>query len=99
MKHSKGKWKVSGELDELQVHTGTDRLETYQRIAIIVGNDDQPPNYELCEANAKLIASSPDLLEALNDLTKLCKEQGMYKQGEKFPQLSKALKAIKKATE
>lgn len=60
------------------------------------------------EANAKLIVAAPDLFEALNDLLSITKDSegvcGYHKNGNvaewnEFSEVSKAIEAIKKATE
>jgi len=66
--HTSTPWITSGELDDIQIHRGSDEKETYQRIAKVQGNDYDPPDYEKCKANAELIVravnSHDELLEA-----------------------------------
>lgn len=57
-KHTSGPWKVSNSDNELSVVTGDDKY----LISKIVG-DDRIPGCE-DQANARLIAAAPDLLEA-----------------------------------
>jgi len=67
-KHTQGEWNIHGELDELTVESvqnkGTDE-ECYKRVALVRCYDAHTPNYEEAEANAKLIAAVPALLEGL----------------------------------
>ena len=56
MKHTKGPWRISD--DHFIV---ADKGEKYQNICRLNGMD----RHEASEANAMLIAASPDLLEAL----------------------------------
>lgn len=56
------------------------------------------PKYE-AEANAKLVAAAPELLEALKDLTDYCIHSGHLDMIVEKPQIQKSLSAIKKATE
>lgn len=60
--HTKDEWKVLNEgLEDMAVIC----KKTKQRICWVKGWDHLPPTYEQDEANAKLIAAAPDLLEAL----------------------------------
>ena len=77
-------WKVDGELDSIQIHTGNDSDNTYNKIAIMRGNDGYSPNYEQYQTNAALICDAvnntagkgidpvavPGLLKALQECVK-----------------------------
>lgn len=86
-KGTKGEWNYhitgNGTTDYHNIKTNDGRV-----VALVY------PNYvtnEEMEANAKLIASAPDLLEALQDLVRFCEEN------EVFAELELANQAIEKA--
>jgi len=86
MKHTKGNWKIT---KSIAPHTGLqDELE--------ISSNESHEWIALChnEANAKLIAAAPDLLEALEQIIE------DYNDGEVLQQsINKAKKTIKTATE
>ena len=62
--HTKGPWVV----DEIW-HLGcVNRLDPFRHIAMVSEYQTQPGDREENEANARLIAAAPDLLEALENL-------------------------------
>lgn len=63
MKHTKGKWKNTGVTSQMSNHR--DILANNKRIILL---EDYTRNEEEAEANAKLIAAAPELLEALIQL-------------------------------
>jgi hypothetical protein len=89
-KHTKGKWETQGSLDNIEVIVKTSIDGLYSRIAHVANWDQYPPNYEEAEANAKLIAAAPELLETLIEILEL---------GANISIQELAHKAIKKATE
>ncbi len=61
-----GPWEVGPVDDTVVTHLGADGVR--YEIAAIDGDYNQPDEWPVMEANARLIAAAPDLLEAL----KLC---------------------------
>lgn len=59
------------------------------------------PNYEHCEANARLIAAAPELLEALKEMVRWHIKRGPFDEplgaSEQTPEINSALAAIAKA--
>lgn len=97
-KHTKGEWEASQENMRAskywwQIRTG---------MGAVICNT--PDNSSESEANAKLIAAAPDLLEALIKLSSEykfgadCGDWGNWK-AEEQPEYIQAINAIKKATE
>ena len=84
MTHTKGIWMVSG---SDQIVAMPSQVKVCNRIS--------GANYEEMEANAKLIAASPDLIEVLD----LIIGSMSLERVERFDLLEKAKAAIKKATE
>jgi hypothetical protein len=66
--HTAGTWRVAGELDFLRVEAESENpnaCDGIRQIALVRQSDYEIPNYEEAEANAKLIAAAPELLDAL----------------------------------
>jgi len=61
-KHTQGQWEVTGELDDLEVWSNGNNKE---RIALIRTENYKIPHYDKAEANAKLIAAAPEMLNTL----------------------------------
>ena len=80
MKHTKGEWIVKSNSELCWVESKTHHIAT-----VSFGN----------EANAKLIAAAPDLLESLVNVLKSMDEGMRFNQLQQYKQ---AEKAIKKAT-
>lgn len=66
-KHTPGPWVVGPTDDTVVTHLGADG--TRYEIAQIDGDYNQPETWPEMEANARLIAAAPDLLEALKRIT------------------------------
>jgi hypothetical protein len=86
MKHTKGNWITTVEYDKNCYEVGTHS----ERIAII---DYENGTKNEAEANAKLIAAAPELLEALEQCIPAVRQSGLD------ITLNRALEAIKKASE
>lgn len=100
-KHTKGEWKVS------EIYTNKICVESPTETAIIAefglfGTLQKPKNMQDIEtiSNAKLIAAAPELLEMLNEMTKMFGgARGFVATSEeKSTVIIKSLTAIKKAT-
>lgn len=69
LNHTPGPWKVIGSLDDLSVvNMDSDDLgscDGVRRVAHVVQGGYEIPNYDEAEANARLIAAAPELVEAL----------------------------------
>lgn len=67
-KITKGIWEVQGSFDELRVGVKNSKdpnsCDNYRQVCIVQQSDYEIPNYTEAEANAKLIAAAPDLLNA-----------------------------------
>ena len=61
-----GPWEVGPVDDTVVTHLGADGVR--YEIAAIDGDYNQPDEWPVMEANARLIAAAPDLLEALHGL-------------------------------
>lgn len=90
-KHTKGEWVISKE--------SITYIQTNESIPTVICDFAYAgPRILEEEANAKLIAAAPDLLEALTTLLKVFQTDGSdYEDDQKA--ISKAKQAIKKATE
>ena len=87
-KHTPAPWAVTNK--------GSFVVTKHATICRLFGRDDS--DYPNSEANAKLIAAAPELLEALQDLTWLIEQGAMIEEIQEAIK-AKALPAIKKATE
>lgn len=88
-KHTEGPWSVDGSGDGI-LHLHNDEDGNYTRIAKIE-NWLFCHNYEVAQANARLISAAPDLLDALK---LVCT---MYERTTGLPAPSQAQRAIAKA--
>lgn len=68
MSHTKGKWKISKDGITIGVGSG----KTYTQVCRIINPGFSPNNRE--QADARLIAASPMLLEACKGITKINKD-------------------------
>jgi len=97
MKHTKGNWKVEYIVEVLPASIMSGKKEICDLTTTRV-------KFEEKEANAKLIAAAPDLLEALQEITNMyinlidSGDCGFWNPREDN-EVIKAVKAIKKATE
>ena len=100
-KHTKGKWVIYPESNSF-VFPGIEAIHESGNFSIVcVGNDlegVQGRNKDEIQANAKLIAAAPDLLEALQELYDFTNNYFGGSPAGKFAR-NTAFKAIKKATE
>jgi hypothetical protein len=101
-KFTKGKWSYAESSNEVDYLVYVDGLPCLF-ISLNYGVDPKYIDKEETEANAKLIAAAPDMLEALNEMVK---NLSSYVYGLKIRDgfsellaLENAKKAIKKATE
>lgn len=67
--HTAGPWSVAeyGDGDSLVIHAGED-----WRVCFMATPGSSPRAMETIEANARLIAAAPDLLEALKEIERIC---------------------------
>lgn len=63
MGHAKGPWFVGPVDDTVVTHMGKDGIR--YEVAAVDGDYNDPDTWPIMEANARLIAAAPDLLEAL----------------------------------
>lgn len=100
-KHTKGKWVIYPGLNSFEF-PGIEAIHESGNFSIVcVGNDFegvQGRNKDEIQANAKLIAAAPDLLEALQELYDFTNNYFGGSPAGKFAR-NTAFKAIKKATE
>lgn len=94
-KHTPAPW--NKDLEAIKDVMGRFRIQVYRKglecIAVISGK-----NKKELEANAKLIAAAPELLEALQDLLKQIKYMG-HDSTVGYLHTNKAYEILKKATE
>lgn len=91
MKHTQGEWKLYTN----KLHRGWQILsDTDFQIASI---DTKYREFEVNEANAKLIAAAPELLNALTKLLAMAKQYGLAERSNINIERAEAI--IKKATE
>jgi len=100
-KHTPGPWEV-GVIDTTEVHS-----ELYDEAIVQLPYEEDTyykaryPTLEEAQANASLVAASPDLLEALENLIDLCEGEGVISGTgallEWADVMSDAQKAIQKA--
>ena len=93
-KFSKGNWNVSDDTSECYLVKSDDG----GLIASVYDGDidDEAIHMDVVQANAKLIAAAPELLDALRTLVNGCLSDS---ESDKVVSLRKAKEAIKKATE
>lgn len=65
-KHTPGPWVVGPVDDTVVTHLGKDGVR--YEVAAIDGDYNEPDEWPVMEANARLISAAPDLLEALKSL-------------------------------
>ena len=105
-KFSKGNWNVSDDTSECYLVKSDDG----GLIAFVYDGDidEEAIHMDVVEANAKLIAAAPDLLEALTNILKIVEDSegvvGYHLNGDtakwdEFDEIVNAIKTIKKATE
>lgn len=101
-KHTQGKWVFNNEsLDHMHVEV-KNQDGYWKHVAHVYTEHNNPPRYEEAEANAKLIAAAPELLEALVEFVEMMSVFHKNKSGDGSQVgkcLSKVETAIKKATE
>jgi hypothetical protein len=91
-KHTPGPWRISGDAG----HAANIRITSVARRHIAKVYAESIAQDPVCEANARLIASAPDLLDALQALTSMFHPNTQYVNG--HPAAEKARAAIRKAT-
>lgn len=99
--HTKGEWVIEQHHPSIYVCSGYKGFViaevTNQQISHFIGNDEE------AQANAKLIAAAPDMLEALNCLLETMRphimKMGIRKGFSEHAALAQAQTAIHKATE
>lgn len=105
-KFTKGNWNVSDDTSECYLVKSDDG----GLIAFVYDGDidEEAIHMDVVEANAKLIAAAPDLLEALTNIIKIVEDSegvvGYHLNGDTakwddFDEITNAIKTIKKATE
>lgn len=107
-KHTPGPWTVHEQVQKLpggetvkdfHVFAGQDFICTSwppESVLFALKHPDQSEVDKITEANAKLIAAAPELLEALKTLVEKCLNSDGYNQ--KIDELFQAQQAINKAT-
>jgi hypothetical protein len=95
MKHTDGPWIIHEYKD--QIH-GIDITEGKKGKVICNITSHFTAKHEEAQANAKLIAAAPKLLEALRFCKSVIESQGIYDRSESLA-VDKATEAIKEATE
>jgi len=93
MSHTKGPWVVGPVDDTVVTHMGKDGIR--YEVAAVDGDYNDPDTWPIMEANARLIAAAPDLLEALQNLLAVHQGEG----GTKYHAIDIARAAIAKATQ
>lgn len=95
--HTPGPWRagldVPGNMTDIKAMANV-LVARVSRFTDIFRPAYQPSPQTESEANARLIAAAPDLLEALQTLTELCDERGLYPLN-----IEDARNAIAKATQ
>jgi hypothetical protein len=97
-KHTQGEWEIRSDCRDTVNGRGFIQIGTNKCtwIAEAKGTHVGPLSEEECEANAKLIAAAPDMLNAIINLLK---EEAVYNfYGQSFPAIQDLKNAIKKAT-
>jgi hypothetical protein len=78
MSHTPGPWKIDHDDDiDLPNHVGIS-AETHSLLAQVVWKMDDDERSPSCEANARLIAAAPDLLEALKEMLEMWEDEPLY---------------------
>lgn len=101
--HTPGPWKETGNwylesTGDLITFTAITAITPYRKVAAVITDTREIENWDEMRANAKLIATAPELLEALEGLAR-------WHGGERIPGITierlrhRAWKAIKKAKE
>lgn len=99
--HTQGEWIINGELDEtvIQSRNGDEKgCDGIRQICEVKTGNYEIPDYDELQANAKLIASAPELLEALDCIVSICNDDQADLEVKLAVIRTKANKAIKKAT-
>ena len=105
-KFTKGNWNISDDTSECYLVKSDDG----GLIAFVYDGDidDEAIHMDVVQANAKLIAAAPDMLEALTNILKIVEDSegvaGYHLNGDtakwdEFDEVTNAIKTIKKATE
>ena len=105
-KFTKGNWNISDDTSECYLVKSDDG----GLIAFVYDGDidDEAIHMDVVQANAKLIAAAPELLEALTNILKIVEDSegvvGYHLNGDtakwdEFDEVTNAIKTIKKATE
>ena len=91
-KHTPGPWEIQEHPNGIYKYiSGPEHLE-FAQVVWCMEDDERSPE---CEANARLIAAAPELLEAVEELLACTEGQAIYNFME--PQKKKARAAIAKA--
>ena len=105
-KFTKGNWNISDDTSECYLVKSDDG----GLIAFVYDGDidDEAIHMDVVQANAKLIAAAPDMLEALTNILKIVEDSegvaGYHLNGDtakwdEFDEVTNAIKTINKATE
>ena len=89
-KHTPGPWEVGPVDDTVVTHVGADGVRLV--VAEIDGDYNQPETWPIMEANARLIAAAPELLEAAIELKDVCNRPSAARtRAEAWRKLDKAI--------